>query len=71
MPDLTRIGQIRSARWDLESEDFGRLTKMVADVANQYCEGRMVSLLEGGYNVDALAESVACHLDTLVPAVTD
>lgn len=50
----------------LESEDFGTLTRMVLDVAGQHSGGRLVSLLEGGYNVDALAESVACHLETLL-----
>ncbi len=49
----------------LESEDFGKLTRMVCDVANQHCEGRIVSLLEGGYNVDALAESVLIHMRVL------
>ncbi len=49
----------------LETEDFGDLTKLVLDVARQYCEGRVVSLLEGGYNVDALADSVLVHLQTL------
>jgi acetoin utilization deacetylase AcuC-like enzyme len=50
----------------LESEDFAPLTKLVRQVADQYCQGRVVSLLEGGYNVKALAESVACHLEALV-----
>ncbi len=50
----------------LESEDFADLTQMVLDVAAQHCNGRLVSLLEGGYNVDALAESVLLHLKTFV-----
>ena len=50
----------------LQSEDFHDLTQLVVAVANQYCGGRIVSLLEGGYNVDALAESVACHLESLL-----
>ena len=49
----------------LESEDFHRLTRLACEVGNEYCRGRIVSLLEGGYNVDALAESVACHLNAL------
>lgn len=52
----------------LETEDFAALTQAVRDVANQYCGGRIVSLLEGGYNVQKLAESVECHLDALIPA---
>ena len=52
----------------LETEDFGRLTRLVAGVANQYCKGRIVSLLEGGYNPQRLAESVVCHLQELESA---
>ena len=52
----------------LETEDFGALTKLVQQVADHYCGGRLVSLLEGGYNLQALAESVQCHLETLAPA---
>jgi acetoin utilization deacetylase AcuC-like enzyme len=52
----------------LETEDFAVLTRLVMQVAEQYSAGRLVSLLEGGYNLQALAESVQCHLETLVPA---
>jgi acetoin utilization deacetylase AcuC-like enzyme len=51
----------------LESEDYAPLTRLIQDVANAYCQGRLISLLEGGYNLNALAESVAVHLETLVP----
>jgi acetoin utilization deacetylase AcuC-like enzyme len=37
----------------------------VRDVAERFCEGRLVSLLEGGYNLEALARSVQRHLQTL------
>ncbi len=46
----------------LESEDFSELTRIVLDVAKTHAEGKLVSLLEGGYHPDALAESVECHL---------
>jgi len=49
----------------LESEDFAQLTRLVRDAADQYCGGRIVSVLEGGYNVDVLAESVLLHLRAL------
>lgn len=52
----------------LETEDFATLTHLVQQVAAQHCGGRLVSLLEGGYNVRALAESVACHLEELLAA---
>lgn len=49
----------------LECEDFAALTTKVVDVANTHARGRVVSFLEGGYNPDALAESVEIHLRTL------
>ena len=49
----------------LETEDFGRLTQLLLQVARQYCGGRIVSLLEGGYNPQRLAESVVTHLTEL------
>lgn len=50
----------------LQTEDFETLTKMVQQVANAYSQGRIVSCLEGGYNLQRLAESVGCHLQTLL-----
>jgi acetoin utilization deacetylase AcuC-like enzyme len=52
----------------LEVEDFVWLTRQVRDVARTYCEGRMVSCLEGGYNLEVLAESVQAHLEELLAA---
>jgi acetoin utilization deacetylase AcuC-like enzyme len=50
----------------LESEDFGALTRLVCAAAGAWCGGRIVSVLEGGYNVVALAESVEFHLESLL-----
>jgi acetoin utilization deacetylase AcuC-like enzyme len=50
----------------LEIEDFIRLTNTVLAVADEYAEGRVVSLLEGGYNPTRLAESVEVHLQELL-----
>jgi acetoin utilization deacetylase AcuC-like enzyme len=50
----------------LETEDFIELTKLVQDVANVHAQGRIVSVLEGGYNVVRLAECAGVHLQTLV-----
>lgn len=50
----------------LESEDFAGLTKVVLDVADAFAGGRVVSVLEGGYNPHALAESVETHLSELL-----
>ena len=49
----------------LESEDFEALTTIVSGVANTFAGGKVVSVLEGGYNPQALAESVEVHLTTL------
>jgi acetoin utilization deacetylase AcuC-like enzyme len=51
---------------ELETEDFIPLTRMVLDVADTYAGGRLVSVLEGGYNLAALVDSVDVHLQTLV-----
>jgi acetoin utilization deacetylase AcuC-like enzyme len=50
----------------LETEDFTTLTKQVLEVAKSHAKGRLVSCLEGGYNLDALAESVQTHLEELL-----
>jgi acetoin utilization deacetylase AcuC-like enzyme len=46
----------------LETEDFIPLTDAVLDVAGTHAEGRLVSVLEGGYNPEILADSVEVHL---------
>jgi acetoin utilization deacetylase AcuC-like enzyme len=52
----------------LEVEDFAELTKVVQSIADVHTGGCIVSLLEGGYNVTRLAESVAVHLQELLEA---
>jgi acetoin utilization deacetylase AcuC-like enzyme len=49
----------------LEVEDFVELTRRVVDVARMHAGGRLVSVLEGGYNVPILAGCVAAHLEAL------
>jgi acetoin utilization deacetylase AcuC-like enzyme len=49
----------------LESEDFTSLTDIVTDLASTHANGRLVSLLEGGYNPSALAECIQRHLERL------
>ena len=50
----------------LEIEDFVELTGAVLDVAEVHAGGRVVSVLEGGYNTGILAGSVAVHLETML-----
>ncbi len=58
--DAHRLDPIGSL--GLETEDFATLTDLVLDVAKTHCKGRVVSLLEGGYHLEALAGSVKEHL---------
>ena len=55
----------------LQDEDFDTLTRCVRDVADVHCKGRIVSLLEGGYNPDALARCVSIHLRGLSKRIDD
>lgn len=52
----------------LEVEDFQWITQRICEVADRYCDGRVVSTLEGGYALDALAASAAVHIDSLLRA---
>jgi acetoin utilization deacetylase AcuC-like enzyme len=49
----------------LEDEDYLWLTQLIANSAEQLCNGKIVSMLEGGYHLDALARSVKLHLSAL------
>jgi acetoin utilization deacetylase AcuC-like enzyme len=51
---------------ELESEDFRTLTEVSLQAARDYADGKLVSLLEGGYHPRALGESAAAHLETLI-----
>ncbi len=50
----------------LESEDFEALSAIVLGIADAFADGKVVSVLEGGYNPQALAESVETHLTELL-----
>ena len=50
------------ANIDLESKDYFCITKAIVDIANRHSQGRVISFLEGGYDLVALGESVAEHL---------
>ncbi len=53
------------ANTQLATEDFAQLTRRVLDAAAELCEGRVVSVLEGGYDLRALAASVDAHVGAL------
>jgi acetoin utilization deacetylase AcuC-like enzyme len=54
------------AGMELTEEGFGGMTKFVMGIAEECCEGRIVSALEGGYHLSALARSVEKHLLALM-----
>jgi acetoin utilization deacetylase AcuC-like enzyme len=54
----------------LETEDFEPLTTAVLDIADAYAGGKVVSVLEGGYNPGVLAGCVELHLQTLLKRQT-
>jgi acetoin utilization deacetylase AcuC-like enzyme len=51
---------------NLLEDDFSWITARVMDVAQRHAQGRMVSILEGGYNLKALGRSVAAHIRVLL-----
>ncbi len=72
-PDLVII----SAGFDSREEDplgtfritddgYARLTRMAMDIADKHCEGRVLSVLEGGYNPEGLAKAVVSHVSVLL-----
>jgi len=53
------------ANINLESEDFYTATKQITKIANRHSEGRVISFLEGGYDLLALSQSIKEHLRAL------
>ncbi|WP_210203346.1 histone deacetylase family protein [Breoghania corrubedonensis] len=56
------------ANINLLEDDFAWITAKLMDIADQSCGGRVVSMLEGGYDLEGLARSVAAHVMTLMDA---
>jgi acetoin utilization deacetylase AcuC-like enzyme len=74
-PDIVLISAGFDAHQDdplanlrLQEPDFAWATSKIADVAAKHAEGRLVSMLEGGYNLAALARSVGVHVRALMEA---
>jgi acetoin utilization deacetylase AcuC-like enzyme len=74
-PDLVLISAGFDAHRDdplanlqLTEPDFAWATAKIAEVAEKHAQGRLVSMLEGGYNLAALAKSVAVHVNVLMDA---
>ena len=74
-PDLVLISAGFDAHQDdplanlrLLEPDFAWATSQIAEIADKHAQGRLVSMLEGGYNLAALAKSVGVHVRALMEA---
>jgi len=54
------------AQFQLESKDFYEITKRTLELSKLYCDGKVVSILEGGYDLVALQESTEMHVKALL-----
>ena len=54
------------AQLKLQSEDFYTITKRTLEISKLFCNGNVVSILEGGYDLKALQESTQRHVDALI-----
>ena len=54
------------AQFKLQSEDFYTITKRTLEISKPFCNGNVVSILEGGYDLKALQESTQKHVDALI-----
>ena len=64
--DAHRADPLAALNWEVE--DFAWLTDALCAVARRHCHGRVVSVLEGGYDLSALAAGVAAHVTQLQEA---
>ena len=53
------------ANINLESSDYFKITKKIVDLANLHSKGRVISFFEGGYDLQALSESIKEHIKAL------
>jgi acetoin utilization deacetylase AcuC-like enzyme len=74
-PDLIVISAGFDAHWrdplanlNLTETDFGWATVKLMELAEKRCQGRIVSVLEGGYDLEGLSRSVAAHVTALMGA---
>ena len=68
---MIRISAIRLGQLLLTDEDFIDMTRAVKQWADSSCKGRLVSCLEGGYNLETLGETVRAHVEELATDDTD
>ena len=54
------------AQFKLETEDFYVITDRILKTSKKFCNGKVVSILEGGYDLEALRDSTKRHVDALI-----
>ena len=54
------------AQIKLETEDFYIITKRILEISKKFCNGKVISILEGGYDLQALQDSTKRHVDALI-----
>ena len=54
------------AQFRLKTEDYYLITKRILDISKKFCNGNVVSILEGGYDLKALQDSTKRHVDALI-----
>ena len=64
--DAHRDDPLAALNW--ETGDFRWLTRQLCALAAELCDGRVVSTLEGGYDLEALAQSTRAHVEELMEA---
>ena len=57
------------ANMNVSTECFTEMTGVMSALASELCDDRLLSLLEGGYDLKGLADSVEAHLEKLTEAV--
>ena len=74
-PDLVIVSAGFDAHWrdplgsvELVEDDYVWVTEQLMDLARRHAGGRLVSILEGGYDLEGLSKSVAAHVGTLMGA---
>ena len=54
------------AQFNLKTEDYFTITKRILEASKKFCNGKVVSILEGGYDLNALRDSTKRHVDALL-----
>ena len=62
---LRGLARFQLAQIEAEADDFGWITDRIVEIADAHADGRIVAMLEGGYDLTGLMESVAAHVAAL------